>query len=227
MDIDMLTDKVVKEILAMGPGASGTIAELAIRAYGADSPELDDALIDLEDGVSFAVEEEGLMLDKPECDGMAVGLQSDIPFVVRRIVNGQRGSIGIDEITSLSFSVCGYLLGQVDMRIVRGENGTFAKTVEGYLHSAGSVDEMHEVPLDGDELAALANAIKGCGVESWYREYPHGELELVVLDGNSWELTVCLADGTCVKSSGSNDYPDSFDEFTSALVKIGFPELWG
>ena len=49
---------------------------------------------------------------------------------------------------------------------------------------------------------------------------------MVVLDGDSWEMSVALADCTCITSAGDNDYPETFDDFVSALMKLGFPDFW-
>ncbi|MBQ6390310.1 MAG: hypothetical protein IJH88_01645 [Eggerthellaceae bacterium] len=47
-----------------------------------------------------------------------------------------------------------------------------------------------------------------------------------MLDGDGWELMVCLSDGTCISFSGHNDHPERFGDFTSALIKLGFPDFW-
>lgn len=39
-------------------------------------------------------------------------------------------------------------------------------------------------------------------------------------------MLVSLADGTCIASSGINDYPETFDDFVSALMRLGFPDFW-
>ena len=224
MNANDLARKMTERIAAMEPGTSETIARVACEVSGADYSVDEGSLFDLEDEVVPLLDERGIVLDRSAFWGMTVGMPYNIPFEVRPAVNGKRGPIGLDEVERILFSASGYSAGHVDMLLARDETGALLKSVQGF-HPPGFV-EAFDVPMDENETKALQEALVKCGVESWYREYPHEIPEERVLDGDGWELMVCLSDGTCISCSGDNDYPERFGELTSALIALGFPDFW-
>ena len=224
MNNDELARKVAERIEAMEPGASETLARVACEVSGADFREIEEILFNLENEVVSLLDERGIVLDRSAYWNMVVGLPYNIPFEVRPIVNGRRGPIKADEVERLLFSADSFSASRADMLIARDESGMLSKTVQGFFTSEFA--QVIDAPLSEGEMRALHEALGSCGAESWYREYPHGLPEVAVLDGDSWEMRICLSDGTCISCSGINDYPESFDVLTSALISLGFPNFW-
>ena len=59
-----------------------------------------------------------------------------------------------------------------------------------------------------EEAELLQERFMEIHTECWKREY----VNHLVLDGTSWRFNVCYCDGGVQEYSGSNDYPDNWDE---------------
>ena len=224
MKLNELAKEMAERIAAMEPGSIETIAHIALAVPGADALNLDDSLFELEDEVVSLLDERGIVLDRSAYWGMNVGLPYNIPFEVRPIVNGKRGPIEIDEVERLLFSASAFFTGQAEMLLERDDSGALVKTIQGFF--TPDPEEAFDVPMSEGETRVLQEALRECDVESWYQEYPNELPEVVVLDGDSWEMLLCLSDGTCIESYGMNAYPECFDDFAYALKEIGFPDFW-
>ena len=73
--------------------------------------------------------------------------------------------------------------------------------------------------LEWDEVDALHTAMESANVLEWEEHYSNPG----VLDGVQWELKVWFLDGSKFESSGSNAFPQGFNELFSAFVDLGLP----
>jgi len=68
-----------------------------------------------------------------------------------------------------------------------------------------------------EETEIILKSIEDLHIECWERKYmPNG----IVLDGETWELTIHYDDGHSKKSSGENAYPDNWNEFLMIMSNI-------
>ena len=120
---------------------------------------------------------------------------------------GTSGSADGREIVSFAFSVSGYNPGYY----YRIEDG---KEIYANLDE-GQKEKKHKV--DREKLAVLLDTFERLDIYSW-DGYKESNDEM--LDGMGFMLYATFSDGTVINASGSNCFPENFEEFESAILSL-------
>lgn len=120
---------------------------------------------------------------------------------------GTVGSADGREIVSFAFSVSGYNPGYY----YRIEDG---KEIYANLDE-GQKEKKHKV--DKEKLAVLLNTFEKLDIYSW-DGYKESNDEM--LDGTGFMLYATFSDGTVINASGSNCFPENFEEFESVILSL-------
>lgn len=120
---------------------------------------------------------------------------------------GAVGSADGREIVSFAFSVSGYNPGYY----YRIEDG---KEIYANLDE-GQKEKKHKV--DREKLAVLLDTFERLDIYSW-DGYKESNDEM--LDGMGFMLYATFSDGTVINASGSNCFPENFEEFESAILSL-------
>ncbi len=79
-------------------------------------------------------------------------------------------------------------------------------------------DPGKSVSLSGEQLVKLRHILEDADVLNWKKNYqPEGYL---VLDGTSWDFKMVFEGNKVFASSGSNAWPDGFDEFYESIMSM-------
>lgn len=78
-------------------------------------------------------------------------------------------------------------------------------------------DEGAPRPFPAELATELGQVVSDCGMEGWNGVY---STEYEVLDGECFSLELEFADGVTVSASGSNAFPEGYDEATGAMDDI-------
>lgn len=141
-------------------------------------------------------------------------------FTARRIVNGRRGPVVLDEVERLVFKLVaseGGFESDFELRLVRKGHrlARFVLPSTCLFAVPGKPCRAKHGALSADEYAGLARVLGECSVERWRRSY-----YAPILDGLQWGLRIDLADGDVVLCDGSNDYPEGFDVLRRHLTRL-------
>ncbi|MBI1390956.1 MAG: hypothetical protein GC154_21200 [bacterium] len=79
----------------------------------------------------------------------------------------------------------------------------------------GESDERIEIQLGQEEWLNFWDALERIGVWQWRRKYTDND----ILDGTQWKLDIDK-DGQKISVYGSNEFPESFQDFTDALNSL-------
>lgn len=120
---------------------------------------------------------------------------------------GTAGSADSREIVSFAFSVSGYNPGYY----YRIEDG---KEIYANLDE-GQKEKKHKV--DREKLAVLLDTFERLDIYSW-DGYKKSNDEM--LDGMGFMLYATFSDGTVINASGSNCFPENFEEFESVILSL-------
>lgn len=228
---ESVIDALARQALLLEPAERCSISQLRSAAFGAEAscvPITEDVVFSLLE----ACEESGVLLDAPngwDGRGEALGF-ADIDaadplgegggFTARRIVNGKRGPIVLDEVERLIFGLGAYgggLESNFELRLVRKGHRlarfVFPSTCR--LAMTGKPYRAKHGALSADECAELARVLRECSLERWKRSY-----YAPVLDGLQWGLRIDFADGGVMLCDGSNDYPEGFDVLRRYFARL-------
>ena len=75
-------------------------------------------------------------------------------------------------------------------------------------HGVGGNSQISKKVYSVREAASLRERFEAIHTDSWNSDYPNPW----VCDGEQWSLIVCYSDGFSKSSSGSNAYPDNWNE---------------
>ena len=92
------------------------------------------------------------------------------------------------------------------------QNGTLA-----IKERRGAGREVRRLILAADaKLARFQEEMKQLSLLTWEKEYE----DLLVLDGETWSLSVTFSDGSLMRTHGSNAYPQEWHSFLTAIENL-------
>lgn len=144
----------------------------------------------------------GLYLDSSAYEDMAIGLPTNIPFIVRRVPVGSEGPK-----TLFSFTCGGFFDGYSHIIIKAFSDSIVADRFTGLGNP-----ERVSFPVTEEQITKLDDLLSHIGAKDWSSYWAP------VLDGTQWSMS--FRDETGLhESDGSNAFPEGFDELVDFLAE--------
>lgn len=160
---------------------------------------------DIVDTLRKKAKDYGLYLDSSAYVYMTIGTPGNIPFQVRKLVSGCDGPRVI-----FKFDLGGWNCGLCSLRI-----DEYADEYVCIMNDRELLISQEIKNITQDQLVRLSAVIEEAGI----REWKPGYIDNTVLDGESWSILINDAN-VFFESSGSNEYPPTFDMLLSGLHDI-------